>query len=399
MCAYICHENKIKLFDILKDGIRPIFDSNDCVDCQDCLSVCPGFSIELKTNKSDKIFISELFQRFGPITEIWEGYAADPQIRFNGSSGGVITAFAQYCIEKEDMYGTLHIGSDPEAPWKNQTVFSKSREELLARTGSRYSPASTCDGLKRIEESPSSCVFIGKPCDIAGLRKAQNLRSALNLKVGVAIGFFCAGTPSTQGTLDFLKSYHIETENVAELRYRGKGWPGMATVKFKTDIPPIQVTYEDSWGFIQKYRPFRCYLCPDLTGEYSDISFGDPWYRKRKEGDDGYSLILVRNEKGRDLFHKAINAGYVIAKRVDPEILNQSQENLLRKRQTLWGRLLAMKVLGIPIPNLEGFHLFENWLELSRREKVRTILGTVRRIIQRKYFLPLRFDREVTKSN
>jgi len=355
--------------------------------------VCPGYEAIHQAFKARTALLPELSQRFGLILEIWEGHAADPEIRFNGSSGGLATALALYCLEKEAMYGALHIGADPDCSWKNKTVLSRNREELLLRTGSRYSPASPCDSLDRIERAPNSCIFIGKPCDIAGLRKAQTLRPGLSEKVGVTIGFFCAGTPSTRGTLDFLNSYNVKPLDVAELRYRGKGWPGMATVKFKRGKPSIKVTYEDSWGFVQKYRPFRCYLCPDLTGEFADISFGDPWYREIKEDDLGHSLILVRTEKGRKIFYKAMDAGYVIAGRADPDVLYLSQKNLLKKRQAIWGRLLAMKALGIPIPKLEGFHLFENWLDLSTREKIRSILGTVRRIIQRKYFLPIKFDK------
>jgi coenzyme F420 hydrogenase subunit beta len=137
---------------------------------------------------------------------------------------------------------------------------------------------------------------------------------------------------------------------------------------------------------VQKYRPFRCYLCPDLTAEFADISVGDPWYRKIDESEPGRSLILIRTEKGRKIFKEALEVGYVKATPADPNIIYQSQKNLLRKRQAIWGRLLAMKVLGIPYTRLEGFHLYENWLDLPAKEKIKSVLGTVRRIIQRNYF-------------
>jgi coenzyme F420 hydrogenase subunit beta len=54
---------------------------------------------------------------------------------------------------------------------------------------------------------------------------------------------------------------------------------------------------------------------------------------------------------------------------------------------------MAMKLLGIPYPRLEGFHLFENWLDLSLKEKMKSILGTARRIVQRNYFRPLDYSR------
>ena len=148
----------------------------------------------------------------------------------------------------------------------------------------------------------------------------------------------------------------------------------------------------ESWGFLQKFRPFRCYLCPDGTSELADISCGDPWYREIKEGDAGFSLALVRTQRGREILHGAMDSGYVSLERVGPKILKDSQRNLLEKRKAIWGRLLAMKFFGIPTPRLVGFYLFQNWLKLPIPEKARSFLGTVRRIIQRKLYKPMRYN-------
>jgi hypothetical protein len=39
-------------------------------------------------------------------------------------------------VEKEIAGGVVHIGSDPDRPWKNKTLRSTNREALVARTGS-----------------------------------------------------------------------------------------------------------------------------------------------------------------------------------------------------------------------------------------------------------------------
>jgi coenzyme F420 hydrogenase subunit beta len=167
----------------------------------------------------------------------------------------------------------------------------------------------------------------------------------------------------------------------------------MATVRFKnSNRPNLKATYNDSWGFVQEYRPFRCYLCPDLAAEFADISVGDPWYREAGEDEPGRSLILIRTERGRKIFQRAMKQNYVTAEPVDSNVIYRSQKNLLRKRQSIWGRLLAMKLLGIPRPELNGFHLFENWLDIPIKEKVKSIFGTARRIIQRNYFKAVKYE-------
>ena len=53
--------------------------------------------------------IQQLEKRWGNIIELWEGYAADPEIRFKGSSGGLCAALSLFCIEKGQASGVLHI--------------------------------------------------------------------------------------------------------------------------------------------------------------------------------------------------------------------------------------------------------------------------------------------------
>lgn len=391
-CAYICQNKCIQLKDVPDQGIRPYIFSDQCGTCTDCLQVCPGY---LTPNVNDNNEQTQITQRssekgWGPIIEIWEGYANDREVRYNGSSGGAASAIALYCLERQSMHGVLHIGRDEAQPLKNKVFMSANRVDLLSRTGSRYSPASPCSGLDKIAYAPSSCVFIGKPCDVAGLQKACQLRSALSDKNRLSIGIFCAGTPSSRGTFELLKKMKITHDLVKDIRYRGRGWPG----KFRVNLIDCELSFQEmpymeAWGFLEKYRPYRCYLCPDGTAVHADISCGDPWYRSIQENEAGYSLVIVRTEKGKEILKGAIDSGYLSMKRVDIQKLIDSQEGLLQKRKEIWGRLFMMKIFGIPVPLYPDFFLFEQWRSLSVNQKTRSLLGTARRVIQRKYYQPL----------
>ena len=386
LCAYICPENKIKLINFVEDGIRPMIELDGCGSCPKCVEVCPGFRTVHNFDQKPLKVITELSEGWGSVLELWEGYSAKSDLRYSGSSAGLASAIALYCIENEDMSGVLHIGSDPENPLMNKTYLSQSYYEILTKTGSRYAPASPCDSLEKIENAKNKCVFIGKPCDIAGLRNAQDINPNLDEKVGVAISIFCAGTPSTKATLDLLKTRNIDPAQVSEIRYRGKGWPGMFSVKLNgNQTTTIDISYKKSWGFLQAYRPFRCHLCPDGTGEFADISCGDPWYREINNEEAGSSLVLVRTEKGRNIIRNAMESGYIILNEVDYTVLIKSQENLLLKRKSIWGRLFALKIFRIPTPQYRGFHLFTNWIKASNMEKIKSVLGTVKRILIRNY--------------
>jgi coenzyme F420 hydrogenase subunit beta len=389
-CAAACTNHAISLVDIFDRGIRPIVDSEKCRSCGDCVEVCPGIGISHQSFNHRSA--PELLGEWGPVLEVWEGYAADTKIRFKGSSGGAATALALYCLEKQGASGVLHIGTRPGAPLENVAVYSKSKTELLGCTGSRYSPAAPCEKLNWIQESTSPSVFIGKPCDVVALRKSQAVNPLLDEKVNLAISIFCAGTPATEGTYKILSSLGVTSEQVEELRYRGCGWPGTTMVKIKGDNSRIhQMNYEESWGNILSHcGQYRCRICPDSTGEFADISCGDPWYRELKENEQGWSLVVVRTERGKEILRKAIGAGYVNLKRVEPGTIPQSQKALLVRRRHLWGRLFMMRMTGVPIPRYIGLFLFRSWLRLSSLEKLRSLVGTFKRIMLRGWMKPLK---------
>jgi coenzyme F420 hydrogenase subunit beta len=388
-CVYACPKQKVKLVDFADQGLRPVLPTGRCGNgqCSDCLAVCPGIDVAHGDSRDGKALNSDLSRSWGPVLEVWEGTAADPEMHFNGSSAGLASALALFAIEKLGMRGAVHIGGDPEAPHLNKTLFSRTRAELLGATGSRYAPASPCDRLGAIEQAGGQCVFMGKPCDVEALRKAQAIRPQLHRNLGLAIAIFCAGTPSTQGTLDLLRKHGVRPEEVDEIRYRGRGWPGSFAVRRKDDSRWEELaTYAEAWGFLQAYRPYRCYLCPDGTGEFADVSCGDPWYREIQEGEPGTSLVVVRNERGREIVRGAIQAGYVKLSPVDPETLALSQRELQLKRGAIWGRITTMRALGVPVPRFKGFALFRNWLRIPLEHKFRSLVGTVRRVVGRKYY-------------
>jgi len=389
-CIAACANQAITLEDIPDQGIRPIVDSAKCQKCGACVGVCPGIGISHQPFNSQTI--PELRCEWGPVLEVWEGYATDSQIRFNGSSGGAATALALFCLEKQNISGVLHTGARPEAPLENVAVFSKNKVELLGRTGSRYSPAAPCEKLEWIQEAQYPSVFIGKPCDVVALRKSQAVNPVLREKVGLAISIFCAGTPATNGTYKILSTLGVKPEDVGEIRYRGCGWPGATTVKMKGNNNQIrQMPYEESWGnILSNYGQFRCRICPDSTGEFADISCGDPWYREIKPDEPGWSLVVVRTERGKEILREAMKAGYVNLERVEPNTIPRSQKALLVRRRHLWGRLFMMRMMCVPVPRYIGFFLLRSWIRLSLIEKLRSLAGTLKRIMLRGWMRPLK---------
>lgn len=383
----------MKLVDIVDEGIRPVVASDKPCgpNCQ-CLKVCPAISTNFAPGQ-DAASRDQFTREWGTVLEVWEGHAADSEIRFQGSSGGALTAISAYCLEKAGMHGVLHIGADEKDPSRNRTRLSRNRSELMATTGSRYSPASVCNRLDWVENAPAPCVVIGKPVEIAAVSNARSLRPKLNSNIGVTLSFFCAETPSTRGTWALLKKMGVERDTLSELRYRGRGWPGhFAPVSKGETAARAKLTYRESWGFLQAFRPWAVQLWPDSTGELADITCGDPWYEQPDGQNPGFSLIVVRTERGREILRGAIEAGYLQATPAERWKLEKSQKGLLLKKGAVWGRRLALRSLGLPVTEFKGLDLFGCWRKLSFSEKLRSTLGTLRRVFTRGIYRRAQFS-------
>jgi coenzyme F420 hydrogenase subunit beta len=105
-----------------------------------------------------------------------------------------------------------------------------------------------------------------------------------------------------------------------------------------------------------------------------------------KDSDPGRSIVLVRTERGRAILRGAREAGYVTLERKDSGALMAAQPNLLARRREIFGRLLARRILLMPIPQFTGFSLLRSWLRIPTILKARTIFGSLSRLIQRGYW-------------
>jgi coenzyme F420 hydrogenase subunit beta len=380
----------VRMADTAAHGRRPVVaDEVPTIAARELVGVCPGRAIDAAppASESGKDYSHAAW---GPVLEVWEGHATDPELRFKGSSGGVVSALALFCIEQKDYAGAVQVRARDDQPLLNESVISRSRGDVLAASASRYAPASPCERLVDLKDSDRPHVFIGKPCDVAGSAFLAAEQPALKTSVALSISIFCAGTPSLAGSRELLRRLGVsDDDEVLELRYRGRGWPGDMAVRFREagggKVREASISYAEGWGdILQKHKQWRCQLCADHLGEHADLSIGDPWYRPVAENEAGQSLIVVRTERGRRIVREAMRAGVLDLERRSLATLAASQPNLEKTRGAVFGRCLTARLAGGNAPRYRGSGLHRVWWRaLSPLDKFRSIAGTLKRLLHK----------------
>ena len=231
------------------------------------------------------------------------------------------------------MKSVLHTGPDTARPWLTKTVESADRESLLARAGSRYAPSAPCSGLRGIEESDGSSVFIGKPCDAAAVSALRNAGNSAAQKIGLSLTFFCAGTPSTQGTLDLLASIGVDTPRPRLPEIPRQRLAGRLHCRMQEHGQPVPSLLRGVMGPADPLPSFPLQHLPRRIGDrLGDIACGDAWNKYTGGNDPGHSLVLVRTPRGQEILHPRANGRL---RRADQE---RPRRRLPEPRQTFWAK-------------------------------------------------------------
>ena len=345
-------------------------------------AVCGGD--KMVQSRSPDVFYD---RDWGPIVSLETGYSTDPEIRYRGSSGGVISAVVAYLLETGQVDFVLQTAADLNDPIGNSTRASDNRDEVIIAAGSRYTPSSPLADLELHLQKGKSFAFVGKPCDVASLRRMALRDPRIDQLIPYKLAFFCAGIPSRKGAQKVLEALGVAENEVVEFAYRGRGWPGLARA-VRRDGSEESMDYNASWGTIlNRHLQFRCKICVEGTGEFSDITCADAWYGKDGYPDfaerDGRSLIVARTLAGRALLDAMKSAGKLASEPLHRDEVARMQPYQYDRKRAVLARTLATRLRFRRSAKYSGFGLLKLSLETLRSRPMwllRQLLGTFKRI-------------------
>lgn len=248
----------------------------------------------------------------------YAAYSLDKTEQFNSSSGGVFSLLARAVISaggvvygvtmSDDCYSAIFVRVN------NEQSLSKLRgsKYVQAKMGKTY--LSVKDDLNAREK----VLFSGTPCQINALIQfLGNGKGASYVSEKYpnlfCVDIICHGVPSPALWRKY--AYYIEHKSkmkLVEVNFRCKenGWKDFCFKQIGNSRKAMYVGKDrNSYMkfFLQNLalRP-SCYNCKVKNEKYADITIGDFWGVENivpeMFDENGVSLVLVRTEKGNELF-------------------------------------------------------------------------------------------------
>ncbi|MCS7116359.1 MAG: Coenzyme F420 hydrogenase/dehydrogenase, beta subunit C-terminal domain [Nitrososphaerota archaeon] len=220
-----------------------------------------------------------------------------------GQDGGIVSSLLIYALEEGVVDCAVVTGVSSKEPWRPIPKLAFTKDDILRTAGTKYTSSPTLLGLaSALEEyGMSKVAFVGTPCQILAVRKAQFHPSA-SYKLGeitkLAIGLFCMESFSYRDLiLGYIKSEKgIDPGRISKFQIKKGRFFAIADGKKVIDVPISEM---------KQYAKNGCHVCGDLTAELADISVGSIG------SPEGWSTVIIRNEKGRSIFEAAASKGLI----------------------------------------------------------------------------------------
>lgn len=296
-----------------------------CIGCGMCVNICPYF--KLYQGKSAMLFPCTLEQgrchAHCPKTEVdldalsrffrHAPYDGSPMGRFerivaaragetfNGrfQGGGTVSALVAYALKHEMIEGAVLTGAEGIEPAARLVT---EPEQVAACAGSKFIAAPTLTALNQAaREGARRLAVVGTPCQmtaVAQMRMNPLKREDFEDPVALTVGLFCNWALDQRQLVGYLS----ERLDIADITGMDIPPPPAQVLVVNTPTGEIRFPLNE----IRQLIPETCFICPDMTSEWSDMSVG------MFEGRPGWNTLLVRSRAGADLVERAVSDGWLV---------------------------------------------------------------------------------------
>jgi coenzyme F420 hydrogenase subunit beta len=296
-----------------------------------CFDYCPRTEVDM--DRLHKKVFGQGYQdiELGPMKRILMARATDSGVRAKAQTGGAVSALMSFAL-REGIIDAAVLTQRDSSHLPAGFVAGRP-EEILNSAGSSYVAGPTLEALNKGPlEGKKKIGLVGVPCQVLALGKMKdsNLETRTPIdRVALIIGLFCTWALAYRPFLAHLR----ERLDGAEITKLDITPPPERLLKVYTETTTADIPIDDIRSFI---RP-TCGVCMDMTSELSDLSVGTV------EGVDGWNTVVVRTDRGEDLFKRALDAGIIESQPLPEENTQHLKTASVLKKQRA---LKALKERG-----------------------------------------------------
>lgn len=293
-CAVACPKTCITMVADVEGFLYPEIDATRCVNCGMCRKVCPVQARPIVHRQTMALAAQN----------------ANLQIRQQSSSGGVFTALAERMLAE----GGSVCGAVYDSDFSVHHIIANASSDIAKMRGAKYAQSYAghlYSKLKQLLEDGKPVMFVGTPCQCAGLKAYLGDEYEKLLLVDMV----CHGVASPFVWQSYLKRRKELDACGAELcsvnlREKSSGWSRYAySVRFQYDNGIVYSVPQGQDAFMKGFTG-DLYLRPSCSrcafkglNRCTDLSLGDCWgiWDSHPEFDDdkGTSLLLIHSPKGQ----------------------------------------------------------------------------------------------------
>lgn len=280
--------------------------------------------------------------------------SSDNNIRYKGSSGGVVTQIVKYLFETSQIKSAINFKFVCAELFSPKLIFSFNEYEHI---GSIYHEINIYKFLKEnINQLKTPVLITCLPCQVVSIRRFLNKNNIDS----IIISLTCSNQLKKEATFYFLKKNKIDIDKITDFRYRGNGWP--SGIQIKTNEKEYFFHNNTSkWLDVFHSQIFsldRCLSCKDTFGLNADFSIADPWLKRYIENDKiGSSIVISHTNKAENLILDMIKN-----KKLNVEELLTAEEAIFSQKNTLQKKYILTKHKKILKPLIKLFrtNLYKN---------------------------------------
>lgn len=391
VCQSACPSNAINII-IKKGRFIPQVDETKCKNdkgCHRCHDVCPGLGVDLQRMAKEQ-FADEQTKTdkwVGHYLKCFTGHSNDEDIRYHCASGGMVSQFLIFLLEKGYIDGAVVTAFDPKNELLVRPYIAHNREEVLQAKSSKYAPVSLHGMAQAIkQEKGTKYVIVGLPCHIQGFRKLEAIDRKFREKISGHFAIYCSSGRTFYLTEHVFKERGIRKKDLTYFAYRDEGCLGSLVAKQQCGIRVANsnsdtALYKEDEVYKERYQsyyhplrsffiPRRCLFCIDHYGELGDVCFGDIHIKPYMDDKIGVNSLVVRKRQWLDLLEEAKSENFITLDEIPVETLNASQQMAGKKKGRNKRFIVLNKRLGrimpeydVPLPDKTGLKTVLDYLQ------------------------------------